>query len=114
MVGDLARRLAIANPSHPRPHEASAVVLIDEIELHLHPAWQREVVPRLLATFPRCQLVATTHSAPVLGRLDRSSVMLIEDGRIYTDGPHPRGRDTSSIFFLEKKLRRVQAASRSG
>lgn len=98
MVGDLARRLAIANPSHPRPHQASAVVLIDEIELHLHPAWQREVVPRLLATFPRCQLVATTHSAPVLGRLDRRSVVLIEDGRIYTEGPHTRGRDTSSIL----------------
>jgi predicted ATP-binding protein involved in virulence len=98
MVGDLARRLAIANPSHPRPHQASAVVLIDEIELHLHPAWQREVVPRLLATFPRCQLVVTTHSAPVLGRVDRSSVVLIEDGRIYTESPHTRGRDTSSIL----------------
>lgn len=98
MVGDLARRLAIANPSHPKPHQASAVVLIDEIELHLHPAWQREVVPRLLATFPRCQLVVTTHSAAVLGRVDRSSVVLVEDGRVYTEGPHTRGRDTSSIL----------------
>jgi predicted ATP-binding protein involved in virulence len=98
MVGDLARRLAIANPSHPKPHQASAVVLIDEIELHLHPAWQREVVPRLLETFPRCQLVVTTHSAPVLGRVDRSSVVMIEDGRIYTESPHTLGRDTSSIL----------------
>lgn len=98
MVGDLARRLAIANPSHPKPHQASAVVLIDEVELHLHPAWQREVVPRLLSTFPRCQLVVTTHSAAILGRVDRSSVVLIENGSLYTEGPHTRGRDTSSIL----------------
>ncbi|MEX1369042.1 MAG: AAA family ATPase [Nannocystaceae bacterium] len=98
MVGDLARRLAIANPSRGNPLQCCAVVLIDEIELHLHPGWQREVIPRLQATFPGIQFVVTTHSAAVLGRLDRGSVVKIEDGRAYTDGPHTRGRDASSIM----------------
>lgn len=50
MVGDLARRLAITNPSLSDPLQGSGVVLIDEIELHLHPKWQREIIPALTRT----------------------------------------------------------------
>ena len=75
MVGDLARRLAIANPEMERPEQGSGVVLIDEIELHLHPKWQRMVIPALLRTFPNCQFIITTHSPQVLGE--------VKDGKIY-------------------------------
>ncbi|MDX2254174.1 MAG: AAA family ATPase [Pseudanabaenaceae cyanobacterium bins.39] len=75
MVGDLARRLAIANPEMERPEHGSGVVLIDEIELHLHPKWQRMVIPALLRTFPNCQFIITTHSPQVLGE--------VKDGKIY-------------------------------
>lgn len=53
LIGDLARRLSIANPSLENPLLGSGVVLIDELELHLHPDWQRLVIPKLLEIFPR-------------------------------------------------------------
>lgn len=66
LIGDLARRLAIANPVLDNPLEGSGVVLIDEIDLHLHPKWQRLVVPGLLEVFPGCQFVISTHSPHVI------------------------------------------------
>lgn len=77
MVGDLARRLALANPGLDDPLQGDGVVLIDEIELHLHPAWQRSVVGALEQTFPNCQFILTTHSPAVLGHLDRNCVFLL-------------------------------------
>ena len=55
MLGDLARRMAIANPQNPYPLTGTGVIIIDEIDLHLHPQWQRFVVPKLLEVFPNCQ-----------------------------------------------------------
>lgn len=52
MLGDLVRRLALANPELANPLEGHGVVLIDELELHLHPRWQREVVDKLRTSFP--------------------------------------------------------------
>src|SRR5262249_41436262 len=62
MVGDLARRLAMANPYADDPLRGGGVALIDEIELHLYPGWQRRVIPALEQTFPNCQFILTTHS----------------------------------------------------
>lgn len=67
LIGDLARRLAVANPRSKAPLEENGIVLIDEIELHLHPAWQRSVIHQLQATFPNCQFLISTHSPQVLG-----------------------------------------------
>lgn len=62
MMMDLCRRLSLANPELNDPLQGAGVVLIDEIELHLHPKWQREIVEKLRRTFPRIQFVLTTHS----------------------------------------------------
>ena len=78
MVGDLARRLAIANPHMNDPLEGEGIILIDEIDLHLHPAWQRHVIPALKATFPNCQFLLSTHSPQILSHLDRNSIWLLE------------------------------------
>ena len=70
LAGDLARRLAIANPNPEcKPLEGSGVVLIDVIELHLHPKWQRAIIPNLKKTFPNCQFIVTTHSPQVISDL---------------------------------------------
>lgn len=66
---DLGRRLALANPSLENPLHGAGVVLIDELELHLHPKWQREVTEKLRATFPNIQFIATTHSPFVIQAL---------------------------------------------
>jgi len=74
---DLTRRLALANPSFEDPAaESEAVVLIDEIELHLHPKWQRQIVRNLTAAFPRCQFIATTHSPQVIGEVEHDRIPL--------------------------------------
>jgi predicted ATP-binding protein involved in virulence len=69
VVCDLVRRLALANPSYPDPLVGEGVVLIDELELHLHPRWQREVVEKLRNIFPKIQFIATTHSPFVIQSL---------------------------------------------
>lgn len=82
LVGDMARRLCVLNPSLTNPNEGAGIVLVDEIDLHLHPRWQREVVGKLEATFPNCQFIITTHSPQVLGELKPESVMLLRGGEL--------------------------------
>jgi predicted ATP-binding protein involved in virulence len=82
LVGDMARRFSVLNPGLQNPNEGAGVALIDEIDLHLHPRWQREVMTKLESTFPNCQFVITTHSPQVLGELKPESVMLLRDGTL--------------------------------
>lgn len=70
LFGDLARRLAIANPNLDNPLDGDGIVLIDEIELHMHPTWQRKILTALNSVFPNIQFIITTHSPQVLGELN--------------------------------------------
>jgi predicted ATP-binding protein involved in virulence len=101
MVGDLARRLAIANPNLEKPLEGSAVVLIDEIELHLHPKWQREVIPALTRTFPNCQFIITTHSPQVISQIKPDGIYILEatpEGIVAKQPESSFGRDSNRIL----------------
>ncbi len=76
---DLTRRLTIANPESKQPvSDGKALVMIDEVELHLHPKWQRQVLLRLSKAFPNCQFIVTTHSALVLGEVKADCVRFLE------------------------------------
>ena len=98
IVLDLARRLAQANPQMEDPAaEAEAVVLIDEIELHLHPGWQRQIVRNLSETFPKCQFIATTHSPQVIGEVTHDRIHIIADGEVYSP-THSFGVDSSRVL----------------
>jgi predicted ATP-binding protein involved in virulence len=77
LVLDFARRLAQAHPMWPNPLEAPGILVIDEIELHLHPRWQQTVIPSLRATFPNTQLIVTTHSPAVLTTVKREQIHLL-------------------------------------
>ncbi|MBE5965285.1 MAG: ATP-binding cassette domain-containing protein [Lachnospira sp.] len=72
LFGDLARRLTIANPNLDNPLLGEGVVLIDEVELHMHPSWQRDILKNLKKTFPNIQFIITTHSPIVLSEIDDS------------------------------------------
>ncbi|AVH70755.1 AAA family ATPase [Nostoc sp. 'Lobaria pulmonaria (5183) cyanobiont'] len=101
MVGDLARRLAIANPSLPDPLEGEGVVLIDEIELHLHPKWQREIIPALTRTFPNCQFIVTTHSPQVISQVKPEGIYILEktdEGVVAKKPESSFGRDSNRIL----------------
>lgn len=97
LVTDLARRLAIANPDKPNPLHGNGIVLIDEIDLHLHPAKQREVLPKLLDIFPNVQFVVTTHSPLVLSKINSKHVLILEDGHMYS-ATDTKGQDFSTIL----------------
>lgn len=97
LVGDLARRLAIANPNAKNPLDGRGIVLIDEIELHLHPEWQREVIPSLVKTFPNCQFIITTHSPQVISEILPEDVYML-DGEPYSHPESSYGRDSNRIL----------------
>lgn len=66
LVIDLASRMAIANPQLENPLTSPAIVMVDEIDLHLHPEWQKRVVGQLLQVFPNTQFFLTTHSPYII------------------------------------------------
>ena len=66
LAADLARRMAQGNPHLDDPLGSEAVVLIDEVDLHLHPEWQQRVLTDLRRTFPNAQFIVSTHSPQVL------------------------------------------------
>ncbi len=78
ILGDLVRRLALANPELANPLEGHGVVLIDELELHLHPRWQREIVEKLRTSFPNIQFIATTHSPFVIQSLRPGELIVLD------------------------------------
>jgi predicted ATP-binding protein involved in virulence len=101
LAADLARRLAIANPGITDPLQGSGVVLIDEIELHLHPAWQRKVIPALKRMFPNCQFIITTHSPQVISEVKPDGIYILErtdDGIVARRPESSYGRDTNRIL----------------
>ena len=101
LVVDLARRLLLEFPGSTLA-EASGFVCIDEIELHLHPAWQREILTSLMDLFPRCQFIVTTHSPQVIGSVAARHVRLLssdENGDIDVTEPiASKGRDTNYVL----------------
>jgi predicted ATP-binding protein involved in virulence len=101
LAGDLARRLAITYPDSVNPLHEAGLVLIDEIELHLHPAWQRIIIQRLTQTFPGCQFIVTTHSPQVLSNVQPECIhiLAIENGDVVVKRPERSyGRDSNRIL----------------
>lgn len=70
LLGDLARRLTLANPMLDNPLLGEGIVLIDEIELHMHPSWQRKILGILEHIFPNVQFIITTHSPIILSEVN--------------------------------------------
>ena len=84
------------------PKDMEGLVLVDELDLHLHPSWQRGLVPALKQTFPRLQFVVTTHSPMLLAGLRPDEVVVLdvdERGNVTpTTRPDPRLMTSSEIY----------------
>ena len=72
-------------------------MLIDEIDLHLHPKWQRQIVHKLTEVFPRCQFITTTHSPQVIGEVEHDRIQIIANGEVYSP-THSFGVDSSRLL----------------
>ena len=105
IIGDIARRLEIANPKKEL-NEGEGIVLFDEIEKHLHPKWQRTIIPNLRRTFPNIQFIVTTHSPQVLSKVPKENVFVLNNFQLEETKP-TLGRDSNSIlwdiFGVEKR-----------
>lgn len=81
LSADLAWRMAQGNPHREDPLASSAIVLIDEVDLHLHPRWQQRILTDLLKTFPNAQFIVSTHSPQVLTTVKPEQIVhLARDG----------------------------------
>ncbi|HBS6731505.1 AAA family ATPase [Klebsiella quasipneumoniae] len=108
LVADLARRMVMLNPMLDQPLEGQGIVLIDEIELHLHPRWQQGVIPSLRAVFPNIQFIITTHSPIVLSTTCRECIREFkesgENGELYLDLPPVQTKGNENSEILEQVM----------
>ncbi len=98
LVGDIARRLAMLNPEMENPLHGNGVVLIDEVDMHLHPQWARSITERLSNTFPNCQFVLTTHSPLVISDCKDVLVYTLDNGSL-TVVPSQYGQDANTVLL---------------
>ena len=100
IASDIVYRMAVLNPHllGKVTEETDSIVLIDEIDMHLHPSWQRKVIDSLQKTFPKVQFIFTTHSPTILTNVPKESIRILNNGEIYTPYVNTRGRDVNSIL----------------
>ncbi|MBQ9240143.1 MAG: AAA family ATPase [Duodenibacillus sp.] len=82
LFSEIVRRMGILNPhlGAETVTRTDGVVLIDELDLHLHPSWQRKIVTCLHQAFPQIQFIVTTHSPQILGEVRPENVILLNNG----------------------------------
>ncbi|PUE55687.1 hypothetical protein B9Z37_03865 [Limnohabitans parvus II-B4] len=99
LIADIARRMVVLNPHLGSKvcAETPGIVLIDELDIHLHPKWQRQIANGLKAAFPNIQFITASHSPQILGELKPDEIIVLS-----TDGAaHPQvsyGLDSSDIL----------------
>ncbi len=111
MVADIAYRMATLNPQLEANviKQTEGIVLIDEIDLHLHPKWQRQVVGRLLDTFPKIQFVASSHSPFIIQSLYHREDCLLWD----LEKSQPLTIDSKSIEDIAEEQQGVEIPQQS-
>lgn len=100
MVADIAYRMALLNPQLLEHvlEETSGVVLIDEVDLHLHPAWQRHIIATLRELFPKVQFIVSTHSPNVINSVKREQIIILENGAAEPVNVPTYGKDVNAIL----------------
>jgi len=100
MVLDIAYRMSIANPQLENPLVSEGIVLIDELEQHLHPKWQMSILKALTTTFPNVQFIVTTHSPLVINQLENHQLSILDDFKIIPGKEVHKvyGRDVNAII----------------
>ncbi|SCP97740.1 AAA family ATPase [Anaerobium acetethylicum] len=99
MIADIAYRMAMLNPHlFDNVLQTPGVVLIDEVDIHLHPAWQKKIVSDLVSTFPNVQFVVTTHSPSVIANVPKEHILILDNYEVHLPQNTTYGRDVSAIL----------------
>lgn len=80
-IGDLLFHVCETCPRGKRLDENQGIVMVDEVDLHLHPAWQAELLPRLAGALPQIQFIATSHSPLLVGSLAWENIVIARQRR---------------------------------
>lgn len=106
LIGDIARRLILLNNNSDHPLMGQGIVLIDEIELHLHPKWQQKIIQILRECFPKIQFIVSTHSPQILGEVRGKQLRILrlqESGEVEIIIPN-QSYGLSSSEILEELM----------
>lgn len=100
MVGDIAYRCIKLNPhlGLNAAKETQGVIMIDEVDMHLHPAWQQTVLVDLIKAFPRIQFVVTTHSPQVISTVEGHQIRILSDNQVIAGEAGTQGAEASRIL----------------
>ena len=99
LFADIAYRMAMLNPAlGDRVLETPGVVMIDEIDLHLHPRWQARILEDLVRIFPNVQFIVTTHSPVVVASVPRGNIRVLDGEAVSVPATETRGRDAGDIL----------------
>lgn len=102
MAMELAYRAAVLNPEIKDVKNLEGVVLIDEIEMHLHPAWQWKIVGALKNTFPKVQFIIATHSPIILSSAKDASILLMKSVNEIVDLENAFGYKINEVLSLRQ------------
>ena len=100
LVMELAYRVALLNPSLQKLEDLEGVVVIDEIDMHLHPRWQWKILEALRATFPGVQFIIATHSPIVLSSAEDAKLILMENPNKIRELPDAYGYNVGDVLEL--------------
>jgi predicted ATP-binding protein involved in virulence len=100
MVGDIAYRCIKLNPhlGLNAAKETQGVIMIDEVDMHLHPAWQQTVLVDLIKAFPKIQFIVTTHSPQVISTVPSHQIRILDENNVYSAGAGTQGAEASRIL----------------
>ena len=100
LVADIAYRMVTLNPhlSDNALIETSGIIVIDEIDQHLHPSWQRRIIGDLRKIFPRVQFIISSHSPSVIGSINSKNLRKLSKLALANDYPEIYGKDSNGIL----------------
>ena len=100
MIADIAYRMAVLNPQYlgDVTKKTSGVVLIDEIDLHLHPKWQKSILKTLQTVFPKVQFIVTTHSPSIISTAKAEQLLILDENGVSSFGENVYGKDSNSVL----------------
>lgn len=100
LVADIAYRMAMLNPQllDEVTQKTEGIVLIDEIDLHLHPIWQKKILKTLRTIFPCIQFIVTTHAPSIISSAKREELLILNDEHCYFSDFEVYGKDVNSVL----------------
>lgn len=100
LVGDIAYRCYKLNAhmGEAAPRRTHGIVMIDEVDMHLHPSWQQTVLTDLKIAFPNLQFIVTTHSPQVTSSIPSKNIRILSEGKIFAASPGTEGAESSRLL----------------